>query len=198
MRNFEAEIHKLSGEINTAIGQGRTDIVAQVKKDRDAKVDTLKRFKQAVNDQRLSQQARSNSQAQPQPLILSGVGNIQTPPSSQIPAVNPDSLDRGLQSRNSGSSLTSQETSGAHEIAGQTQGPMDSREVRPLQAVAFEPLQSTQRNPPPTISTSTPVQQQQPKSYWEGSLKWAGFDTSTRDRKELRVQVKVTCRDGNM
>lgn len=202
LRNLEAEIHKLNNQFNAAKEQGHTDLVAQVKKNLDAKLDMVKLFKQTVNDhQRSVQQARSNPQGPP---ILPG--NIQTPPLSQMPSANPDSLDvpRGLPNRNGGPSLlpgaASQEATVTPEMAGQAQKPMDNPGARPSQPAALQQVQPTQQNPAPTMPTSTPVQQQRPsfKTYWEGSLAWVGFNATTRDRKELHAQVRVTCVNGDM
>jgi hypothetical protein len=220
LRQMEAEVHKLTQDHSAAVTQNRLEAAASLKKERDTKVATLDRFKQAMNaafTRSQQQHARTNSQGQGQPANISAPSNTQAPSlHPQVPTatggVKPQDNPRGpdqqaliqlMQSR-SGTNQTSLPAMPGFpnvtpEMVSQMQKLTDNHGIRPSQPPSLP--QHTQQNQPAAIAAPASAQQQsstRSTTFWEGSLTWTGFDVNTRDRKEMNAQVKVVSSTGDM
>jgi hypothetical protein len=219
LRQMEADVQKLTQEHSVAVTQNRLEAALLLKKEKDIKVMTLERFKQAMTAAfTRSQQhhARTNSQGQGQSANISAPSNAQAPPHHlQVPTTtggikahdNPRGPDQQaliqlMQSR-SGTNQNSLPAmpgfpNATPELVSQMQKLIDNQGIRPQQPPSLP--QPIQQNQPAVIAAPASAQQQSsPRSttVWEGSLTWTGFDFTTHDRKELHAGVKVTSSTGD-
>lgn len=210
-REVDAEWKKLKKNYDEAVAQNRVE-AAQIKKERDNKQAELDQLKQAISTviQSQPQHTRSNSQGQPQATNMAAPSTTQAPPQPpQVPSTkgdiprgpDPQALIQLMHSRTAAHHNAPPGTPGfgvppniTPEMASQMQKLVENRGIRPPQA-SFPQAQPAQQNPSLSMAVPAPTPLQPvpraPTFFWEGSLSWTGFDVTTRDRKEMRAEVKV-------